>query len=108
VSSCSIGGTEPSISISISTVTTAGIEFFTTGRTASEVRLTEITGFPAAVAAPVHTDDSCKVLLDTAPSQMLDVQARSAGEDPPIPEEQLCRDAQQAAELVMDTLLSQH
>jgi hypothetical protein len=107
VSSCSIRGNEPAISINISVVTTAGIEFFTTGQTASEVRLIEIAGFPAAVAAPMHTDDSCKVLVDTAPGQMVDVQARSAGADPPIPEDQLCRDAERAASLVMDNLLSQ-
>jgi hypothetical protein len=107
VSMCSIRGNEPKISISISIVTTAGIEFFTTGQTASEVRLIELAGFPAAVAAPMHTDDSCLVLVDTAPGQMVDVQARSAGADPPIPEEQLCRDAERAANLVMDTLLSQ-
>ncbi|QYN34358.1 DUF3558 domain-containing protein [Pseudonocardia sp. DSM 110487] len=106
VSRCSIGGSEPAISISISAVTTAGIEFFTTGQTASEVRLIELAGFPAVVAAPVHTDDSCKVLIDTAPGQMVDVQARSAGANPPIPEEQLCRDAERAASLVLDTLLT--
>jgi Protein of unknown function (DUF3558) len=107
VSSCSIRGNEPAISFYIQTVTTAGIEFFTTGQTASEVRLIELAGFPAAVAAPMHTDDSCKVLVDTAQGQMVDVQARSAGADSPIPEDQLCRDAERVASLVMDTLLSQ-
>jgi hypothetical protein len=108
VSSCSIRGNEPAISIYIQTVTTAGIEFFTTGQTDSEVQPIELSGFPAAVAAPMHTDDSCKVLVDTAPGQMVDVQAMSAGADPPIPEEQLCHDAERAANAVMDTLLSQH
>jgi hypothetical protein len=107
VSSCTISGDDPAISFYIQAVTTAGIEFFTTGQTASEVRIIELARFPAAVAAPVHTDDSCKVLVDIAPGQMLDVQARSAGEDPPIPEDQLCSDAQSAANLVMDTLLNQ-
>jgi len=46
--------------------------------------------------------------VDTAPGQMVDVQARSAGADPPVPEDQLCRNAEQAAGLVMDTLLSRH
>jgi hypothetical protein len=107
LSSCSIRGNEPAISINISIVTTAGIEFFTTGQTASEVQAIEIAGFPAAVAAPMRTDDSCKVLVDTAPGQMMDVQARSAGANPPIPEAQLCDDAERAADLVMDTLLNQ-
>ncbi|WP_170225444.1 DUF3558 domain-containing protein [Pseudonocardia cypriaca] len=108
VSWCSIRGNEPAISISISTVTTAGIEFWTSGQAAGELRPAEIAEFPALVARSQVLDDGCKVLLDVAPGQLLDVQARSAGADPPIPEDQLCRDAERAADLVMDTLLSQH
>ena len=107
VSSCSISGNVPAIAFYIQAVTTAGIEFFTTGQTASEVQIAEIAGFPAAIAAPMHTDDSCKALVDTAPGQMLDVQARSAGANPPIPEQELCHDAEQAANMVMETLLDQ-
>jgi hypothetical protein len=108
VSSCSIRGNEPAISFYVQVVTTAGIEFFTSGRTASDVRIIEIAGFPAAIAAPRNTDDSCKAVVDTAPGQMVDVQARSAGARPPIPQQQLCRDAERAANLVMETLLDQH
>jgi hypothetical protein len=108
VSWCSTRGNEPAISISISTVTTAGIEFWTSGQAAAELRPAEIAEFPALVARSQVLDDGCKVLLDVAPGQLLDVQARSAGADPPIPEDQLCRDAERAADLVMDTLLSQH
>jgi hypothetical protein len=51
-------------------------------------------------------DDGCNVLVDVAPGQIVDVQVRSAGADPPIPVDQLCRDAERAANLVMETLLS--
>jgi hypothetical protein len=107
VSTCTISGNERGISFYVQVVTTAGIEFFTSGRTASDVRITEIGGFPAAIAAPKNTDDSCKALVDTAPGQMVDVQARSSGATPPIPQLQLCRDAERAANLVMETLLDQ-
>jgi hypothetical protein len=106
VSSCSTRGTESPNSIYVQVVTTAGIEFFTSGQTASEVRLIEMAGFPAAVAKPLNLDDSCKVLVDVAPGQMLDVQARALLQDPPIPQDQVCSDAEQAANMAMDTLLN--
>jgi hypothetical protein len=108
VSRCSIRGNEPEISISISTVTSAGIEFWTSGRAAAELQSLEIAGFPALVARSETLDEGCKVLLDVAPGQLLDVQSRSAGADPPIPEDELCHDAERAANMVMDTLLSTH
>jgi hypothetical protein len=107
VSWCSIGGTAPAISIRISAVTTAGIEFWTSGQAAADIAPIEVAEFPALVARSQTLDDGCKVLLDVAPGQLLDVQSRSAGADPPIPEDQLCREAERAANLVMDTLLSQ-
>jgi hypothetical protein len=108
VSACSTRGTESAISVSISVVTTAGIEFWTSGQAAAEIQPVEVAGFPALVAKSETLDDGCNVLLDVAPGQLLDVQARSAGTDPPIPVDQLCRDAERAANLVMDTLLSQN
>jgi uncharacterized protein DUF3558 len=108
VSWCFIRGNEPEISISISVVTTAGIEFWTSGQAAADIRPVEVAGFPALVAMSQTLDDGCNVLVDVAPGQLVDVQSNSAGADPPIPEDQLCRDAERAASLVMDTLLSQH
>jgi hypothetical protein len=107
VSSCSIRGNEPAMSVNISAVTTVGIEFWTSGEAIADIQAAEIAGFPALVARSRTLHDGCNVLLDVAPGQLLDVQTRSAGADPPIPEDQLCRDAEQAANLVMDTLLRQ-
>lgn len=106
VSSCSIRGNEPKISISISVVTTAGIEFWTSDQAAADLQPVEVAGFPALVATSRTLDDGCKVVMDLAPGQLLDVQTRSAGADPPLQEDQLCRDAERAANLVMGTLLS--
>jgi hypothetical protein len=105
---CSIGGNEPAISVSISVVTTAGIEFWTSGQAAADLQPVEVVGFPALVARSQTFDDGCNVLVDVATGQLLDVQVRSAGADPPIAEDLLCRDAERAASLVMDTLLSRH
>jgi hypothetical protein len=106
VSRCSIRGNEPAISISISAVTTTGIEFWTSGRAAAETQPVEVADFPALVATSEVVDDGCNVLVDVAPGQMLDIQSRSAGARPPIRQDQLCRVAEQAANLAMDTLLT--
>jgi hypothetical protein len=105
---CFIRGNEPAISISVSVVTTAGIEFWTSGQPTAEIRPIEVAGFPALVALSLTLDDGCNVLVDVAPGQLVDVQSNSAGANPPIPQTQLCRDVERAAGLVMDTLLSQH
>jgi hypothetical protein len=107
VSACVTGGLEPrAIAVGVSVVTTAGIEFFTSGQLDAEVRPTQVNGFPAAVAMPTRFSDFCSVVVDVARGQMVDVQARDGGRSPPIPQEQLCRDAEQAAVAAIDTLLT--
>jgi hypothetical protein len=106
VSRCSIRGNEPAISVSISVVTTAGIEFWTSGGAAAGIRPIDVAEFPALEATSHVVDDGCNVIVDVAPGQLLDIQSRSAGADPPIRLEQLCHDAERAAGLVMDSLLS--
>jgi hypothetical protein len=104
---CVISGFDPrAIAISVSIVTTAGIEFFTSGRLAADVRPIDIAGFPAAVAVPTRYTEFCAVVIDVAPGQLVDVQAQDGGRRPPIPQEQLCRDAEESANAVMATLLS--
>ena len=104
-SSCSTGGTESPISINISVVTTAGIEFWTSGQAVADLRPVEVAGYPALVAMSPILDDVCKIIVDVAPGQMLDVQARALLADPPIAQDQTCRDAERAAIMAMDTLL---
>jgi hypothetical protein len=104
---CVTSGFDPrAIAIGVSVVTTAGIEFFRSGELAADVSSVDIAGFPAAVAVPTRYTQFCAVVVDVAPGQLIEVQALDGGRQPPIPQEQLCRDAQQGAEAVMSTLLN--
>ena len=69
--------------------------------------LTPITvaGFPAVLARP-RNPDFCSVDVDVASGQFLDVMFRDGGREPPIPQDQLCRDAPLVAEEIMRTLLT--
>jgi hypothetical protein len=87
-------------------VTSTGIELFTSGRLAADVRASTIHGFPAVVAMPTRLSDFCTVLVDVAPGQLLDVQFGDGGREPPIPQEELCVGAEQAADAAMATLLA--
>ncbi|OLT00077.1 hypothetical protein BJF90_07190 [Pseudonocardia sp. CNS-004] len=86
-------------------MTTVGIERFTTGELAAEIRPITVQGFPAVVAVPTRFTDYCTVVVDVAPGQLLDVQFATGGRQPPIPQPQLCRDAEIVAGEVMTTLL---
>jgi hypothetical protein len=104
---CVISGFDPrAIAVGVSVVTTAGIEFFTSGELAADVRRAEVAGFPAAVAVPTQYSHFCTVVIDVAPGQLVDVQAQDGGRRPPIPQEQLCRDAEEAANAAMTTVLT--
>jgi Protein of unknown function (DUF3558) len=104
---CSIGGVTPrAVSVGVSTVTSAGIELFTSGDLAADIRPLQVRGFAAVIAVPTQFDDYCSVIVDTSPGQLLDVQFADGGRVPPIPQEQLCRDAERVAEAAMGTLLA--
>ncbi|GAA3076939.1 hypothetical protein GCM10010464_46330 [Pseudonocardia yunnanensis] len=104
---CTVGGSQPrAIVVGLGVVTTAGIELFVSGKLAAEVRPIQVQGFPAAVAKPTRFTEYCTVIVDVAPGQLLDVQFRDGGRQPPIPQERLCRDAEQVAGVAMGTLLS--
>jgi hypothetical protein len=104
---CAIRGYEPrAISLGLSMVTTAGIELFTSGQLAAEVRPVTVGGFPAVVAVPTGFTKYCSVIVDVAPGQLLDVQFSDGGRVPPIPQDRLCSDAEQVADAAMATLLA--
>jgi hypothetical protein len=104
---CLTRGFSPrAVAVAVGVVTTAGIEFFTAGDLAADVRPVKIAGFPAAVALPTRFTEFCSVVVDVAPGQMIDVQFRDGGRRPPIPQEQLCNDAERTADAVMATLLA--
>jgi hypothetical protein len=103
---CTIGGFEPrAVTVGLSLVTTVGIERFTSGELAAEIRPITVQGFPAVVAVPTRFTEFCTVVLDVAPGQLVDVQFRDGGRRPPIPQPQLCRDAELVSVEVMATLL---
>jgi hypothetical protein len=107
VPACVIGGFEPrAITVGVSVVASAGIELFTSGELAADVTSVEVQGYPAAVAVPTRSPDWCTVVVDVAPGQLLDVQFADGGREPPIPQPQLCRDAEIVADAVMTTLLA--
>jgi hypothetical protein len=68
-----------------------------------ELTATDIVGFPAVVARPKQPE-FCSVDVDLAEGQFLDVQFSDAARNPPIPQDQLCRDAVGIAEAAVTTL----
>jgi hypothetical protein len=103
---CTIGGFEPrAVTAGVSLVTSVGIDRYTTGELAAEIQPSTVHGFPAVVAVPTRFTEYCTVIVDVAAGQLLDVQFRDGGRRPPIPQPQLCRDAEIVAGAVMTTLL---
>ncbi|MHA6627860.1 DUF3558 domain-containing protein [Pseudonocardia sichuanensis] len=103
---CAIRGFEPrAVTVGVSLVTSAGIERFAAGELAAEIRPVTVQGFPAIVATPARFTDFCTAVVDVAPGQLLDVQVATGGRQPPIPQPQLCRDAEVVAGEVMASLL---
>lgn len=106
VPSCTTGGFEPrAVTVGVSLVTSAGIERYTSGELAAELRPLSVQGFPALVAVPTRFTEYCTVVVDVAPGQLVDVQFRDGGRRPPIPQPQLCQDAEIVAGEVMTTLV---
>jgi Protein of unknown function (DUF3558) len=104
---CSIVGNEPrAIIIGVSTVTSSGMELWTSGKLAAAVRPVQVEGFPAVVAVPTRFTDFCSVIVDVAPGELLDIQAGDGGRKPALPQDELCAAAQQAAGVAMGTLLT--
>jgi hypothetical protein len=105
-SQCSTAAAENSAySVTVSNVDTVGIEFFASGTFDGEVRRVGVAHFPAVVAVSPRYTDFCNVLVDVAPGRMLDIMVRDAAPDP-IPQEQLCHDAERIAGLVMNSLFT--
>jgi Protein of unknown function (DUF3558) len=109
IPACAIRGYDPhAVTVGVSLVTTAGIELFTHGELAAEVRSAKLQGFPAVLAMPTRYSDWCTVIVDVAPGQLLDIQFGDGGRQPPISQHQLCQGAEAVADAVMVTLLASH
>jgi hypothetical protein len=104
---CFVRGFQPrAVTVGVGVVTTAGIEVFTEGDVSASLTRLDVQGFPAIQALPTRFTKFCSVLVDVAPGQLLDIQYSDGGRTPPIPQEQLCRDAEQVANASMRSLLS--
>lgn len=104
---CTIGGFEPrAVTVGVSLVTSTGIERYTSGGLAAELRPIDVPGFPGVVAVPTRFTEYRTAVVDVAPGQLLDVQFRDGGRRPPIPQPQLCHDAETVAGEVMATLVA--
>ncbi|NMH99844.1 DUF3558 family protein [Pseudonocardia acidicola] len=107
-SSCTIGGSEPrEVSAGLAVVTDRGIDVITAaGSVTDELTVITVAGFPAVLARPTRLRDFCSVEVDVAAGQLLDVQFAQGTRDQPIPQDQLCRDAEQVAEAALTSLLA--
>ncbi|TWF75619.1 uncharacterized protein DUF3558 [Pseudonocardia hierapolitana] len=105
VPACVISGSEPQeVVVGMSVVTSAGIERFTTSRElAAELRPVQVRGFPALVVVPAQFNDSCTVVVDVAPGQLIDAQFGDGGGRPAVPQPQLCQGAEALANAVAPT-----
>ena len=105
---CVIGGFEPrAITVSIELSVTGGIELFFRPGVRSEITPIEVEGFPAIVAVPASIRDFCTVVVDVAPGQLVDVSVADGGRRPPIPQPDLCVDAEATVGIVLGNLLEQ-
>ncbi|HWI01473.1 MAG TPA: DUF3558 domain-containing protein [Propionibacteriaceae bacterium] len=106
VPTCTIRGPYPDVALLISgTVTTVGVERWFERDIAADLRPTTVAGFPSIVAAPTRFTDYCNVEVDVAVGQLLDVQYGGGHPHAPIEQQELCRRARAAAELMMISLL---
>jgi hypothetical protein len=92
--------------LGIGTVTTVGIERWQEPDLAVDIRPTTVAAFPAIIAVPRRFSDYCSVEVDVAAGQLLDVQLGGGGPQAPIPQDELCAQAEHAATQVMVTLLA--
>jgi uncharacterized protein DUF3558 len=102
---CTIVGYEPrGVGVSLTLATRHGLdELIAPGSVRDELTATDVVGFPAVVARPKQVE-FCSVDVDLAEGQFLDVQFSDAARNPPIPQDQLCRDAVEIAEAAVTTL----
>jgi uncharacterized protein DUF3558 len=93
-------------SMGVGLVTTTGIDIWTAGDLAADVMPIRVAGFPAVVAIPTRFSEYCSVDVDVSAGQLVDVQYRDGGNQPQIPQRDLCGRARACAEAIMFSLLA--
>lgn len=98
------GYTPRAVSVGIGLVTTTGIERVSNGELQASLAVVHVQGFPAVRAVPDRFTKFCSVMVDIAPGQLLDVQYSDGGRHPAIPQDELCRGAENVASASVRTL----
>jgi hypothetical protein len=106
IEQCSVTGFgEPAVTVGLGLSTTAGVEVFDPRNPDAVYAVIDVAGFPALTASLTRFPEFCTVAVDVAAGQVLDVQFRDGGNQPPLPQDELCRRAQIVAESSMTQLL---
>ena len=72
----------------------------------AEVRVAQVHGFPAVRVTPRRFTKFCSVFVEVGPDDLIDVQFSDGGRQPAVPQERLCSDAEQVAQVVVGNLLA--
>ena len=106
VALCTVLGFQPdAVAVGIGLVKTVGIQIWTTGELQAQVKTRTVAGFPAVTAVPTRFAEYCSVDVDIAEGQLLDVQVRDGGRQPPLSQQQLCDHAGEVATAAVTSLL---
>jgi hypothetical protein len=106
VALCSVTGFgEPNVTAGLGLSTTAGVEVFDPRKPDASYTVIDVRGFPALLASLQRFPEFCTVAVDVADGQALDVQFADGGNQPRVPQAELCRRAQVVADAVMAELL---
>lgn len=92
------------VAVAVALVDRTGIDVWTRGNLAAAIAPITIGGFPSVLTRVNAVTDACNVQIDIAHGQLVDVQVHDGGDKPPIPQDELCRQVQAAAEQVMTSL----
>jgi hypothetical protein len=107
VPTCTMYGSSPGAFIlGIGTVTTAGIERWQDRSLAAQIHPAVVAGFPAVIAVPKQSQLYCAIEVDVANGQLLDVQVLDGGDEPQVPQHDLCTIADRSAEQMTASLLA--
>lgn len=103
---CTIRGEQPrAITVGVTLVVNVGIGRYTPDAVRATLTPVWVRGFPGLVVVPNEHPEFCVVVVDVADGQLLDIQFRDGGSSETVPQPDLCAGAEQAADLVMSSLL---
>lgn len=102
---CSIRGLRSGTETRLALVTSMGVDVWLDDTAQVDARATTASGYPALVVRTPGLQTVCNVEVDAADNEFLDVMFRDGGNTTPIPQDALCRGAQQVADDAVTSLL---